>query len=297
MQSHHPWQGVAEFVAVVEAGSFTAAAGRLNISNAQVSRQVSQLEQRLGIQLLHRTTRRVRVSEAGARYYQQCRQLIDGFEASEHDLTQQQSTPRGKLRLTAPITFGERVLMPLLITFQQRYPQLHLDIELSNARLDLVDAGLDMAIRLGRLEDSRLRHRKLASRNVYTCASAAYLRQHGTPHSLESLKQHNCLVGSLGYWRFSIKGQEKALTVTGSLRCNSGISLRDCALNNLGIVQLPEEYVGPCLENGTLIEILSEYRPDSEGIWGLYPQTRWIAPGVSLILDYLEKALHVQPEA
>ncbi len=291
MKSHSPWQGIAEFVAVVETGSFTAAAQRLHISNAQVSRQVSQLEQRLGVQLLHRTTRRVRVSEPGQRYYQQCRQLIDGFDASERDLTEQQSTPKGKLRLTAPITFGERVLMPLLIDFQQRYPQLHLDIELSNARLDIVDAGLDMAIRLGRLEDSRLRHRKLASRTVYTCASPTYLSLHGTPDSLASLQEHNCLVGSLGYWRFSVKGQEKELNVAGSLRCNSGISLRDCALKDIGIVQLPEEYVGPCLNEGTLTEILEPYRPDSEGIWGLYPQSRWVAPGVTLLLDYLESAL------
>ena len=294
MKSLHPWQGIAEFVAVVEAGSFTAAANRLHISNAQVSRQVSQLEQRLGIQLLHRTTRQVKVTALGQRYYQQCRQLINGFDASERDLTQQQSTPRGKVRLTAPITFGERVLMPLLIAFQQRYPQLHLDIELSNARLDIVDAGLDMAIRLGRLDDSRLRHRKLASRNVYTCASDNYLEQHGKPQTLNALKHHNCLVGSLGYWRFSVKGQEKVLNVEGSLRCNSGISLRDCALKHIGIVQLPEEYVRPCLEEGALVEILSDYRPDSEGIWGLYPQTRWVAPGVSLLLDYLEAALRTE---
>ncbi|GGW91027.1 LysR substrate-binding domain-containing protein [Alteromonas halophila] len=291
MKATHTWQGIAEFVGVVESGSFTAASRRLQVSNAQVSRQVSQLEQRLGVQLLHRTTRRVKVTEPGQRYYQQCRQLIDGFNACERALTEQQASPRGTLRLTAPINYGERVLMPLLITFQQRYPQLHLDIELSNARLDIVDAGLDMAIRLGRLQDSRLRHRQLASRKVHTCASPGYLAAHGCPTRLSDLDSHNCLVGSLGYWRFADNGREQTLNVSGSLRCNSGLSLRDCALQDIGIIQLPEEYVAPCLKDGTLVEILIDQRPDSEGIWGLYPQTRWVAPGVSLLLDYLQAQL------
>ncbi|MBN7818495.1 LysR substrate-binding domain-containing protein [Bowmanella yangjiangensis] len=285
------WNGIAEFVCIVETGSFTAAAQRLQVSTAQVSRQVNQLEQRLGVQLLHRTTRKVRVSETGQRYYQQCRQLMDGFEDAEQALQELQSTPKGKIRLTAPITYGERILMPLLIDFQENYPQLSLEVELTNARLDIVDSGLDLAIRLGRLEDSRLRFRKLASRNVYTCASPAYIQTYGQPSTLNQLKRHNCLLGSLGYWRFKDNGQERNITVNGSLRCNSGVSLLYAAEKALGIVQLPEEYVLDKIQQGQLVEVLAPYRPDSEGIWGLYPASRWTAPGVGLLLDYLQQHL------
>lgn len=285
------WEGIAEFVCVVEAGSFTAASKRLAISTAQVSRQVNSLEQRLGTQLLHRTTRKVTVTEQGKRYYQSCRQLLDGFESAENSLQELQTVPKGKIRLTAPITFGERLLMPLINDFQQQYPQLSFEVELTNARLDIVDAGFDLAIRLGRLQDSRLRARKLASRQVYTCASKKYVEQFGQPHSLSELKHHNCLLGSVDHWRFNDQGSEKQVKVAGSLRCNSGVSLLDAAQKHGGIVQLPAEYVSQGLSDGSLVEVLQSYRPQAEGIWGLYPDSRWTSPKVALLLDYFEEHL------
>lgn len=285
------WQGIAEFVCVVEGGSFTAAAARLRVSTAQVSRQVSQLEQRLGTQLLHRTTRKVRVTELGKRYYQHCRQLMDGFENAENSLLEMQTTPRGTLRLTAPMTFGERTLMPMLNDLLERFPQLQFDIELTNTRLDIIDAGFDLAIRLGHLEDSRLRARQLSDRRVYTCASPQYLQQQGTPETPADLKQHSCLVGSVGHWRFTENGRERNHTVSGRLKCNSGLSLLDAALKNLGIVQLPEEYVQAKINSGELLEVLQPYRPGTEGIWALYPATRWVSPNVSIVVDHLKAAL------
>lgn len=288
------WQGIAEFVAVVETGSFTAAAQRLQLSTAQISRQVSALEQRLGLPLLHRTTRKVSVSDQGKRYYQQCRQLLDGFENAENELLDQQTQPRGTLRLTAPITYGERILMPLLNRFLQQFPQMRFEVELSNARMDLIDNGFDLAIRLGKLEDNRLRARKLASRQVYTCASPAYIRRYGQPYSLSELSQHNCLLGTLDHWRFVENQQPRAVRVSGRLRCNSGISLRDAALQDMGIVQLPEEYLLNPIRQGQLQPVLEAFRPAAEGIWAVYPASRWSSPKTARLLDYLSTNLPQQ---
>lgn len=289
------WAGIAEFVAVVESGSFTAAAERLQISTAQVSRQVNALEQRLGLQLLHRTTRKVTVTDTGKHYYQTCQRLLEGFESAEHELLEQQTQPKGKLRLTAPITYGERVLMPLLNDFLLLYPQMSLEVELSNTKLDITDAGFDLAIRLGQLQDSRLRARRLSSRQIYTCASPAYINRMGQPNTLSELKHHNCLVGSVSHWRFTERvgssTQERNITVSGSLRCNSGISLVDSALKGIGIAQLPAEYVSQHIAAGRLVTLLEHLKPKEEGIWGLYPASRWSSTKTSLLLDFLTERL------
>ncbi|UTW47800.1 LysR family transcriptional regulator [Bacterioplanoides sp. SCSIO 12839] len=289
------WAGIAEFVAVVESGSFTAAAERLQISTAQVSRQVNALEQRLGLQLLHRTTRKVTVTDTGKHYYQTCQRLLEGFESAEHELLEQQTQPKGKLRLTAPITYGERVLMPLLNDFLLLYPQMSLEVELSNTKLDITDAGFDLAIRLGQLQDSRLRARRLSSRQIYTCASPAYINRMGQPNTLSELKHHNCLVGSVSHWRFTEHTgsitQERNITVSGSLRCNSGISLVDSVLKGIGIAQLPAEYVSHHIAAGRLVTLLEHLQPKEEGIWGLYPASRWSSTKTSLLLDFLTERL------
>ncbi|WP_419812983.1 LysR family transcriptional regulator [Bacterioplanoides sp.] len=290
------WSGIAEFVAVVESGSFTAAAERLLVSTAQVSRQVNALEQRLGLQLLHRTTRKVTVTDTGKHYYQTCQRLLEGFESAEHELLEQQTQPKGKLRLTAPITYGERVLMPLLNDFLLLYPQMSLEVELSNTKLDITDAGFDLAIRLGQLQDSRLRARKLSSRQIFTCAAPAYINRMGQPNTLSELKHHNCLVGSVSHWRFAEQNQlatpqERSLNVSGSLRCNSGISLVDSVLKGIGIAQLPAEYVSHHIATGKLVKLLEHLQPKEEGIWGLYPASRWSSTKTSLLLDFLAERL------
>ena len=156
------WEGVSEFVAVAEAESFTAAAKRLGISTAQVSRQVSALESRLSTKLLYRTTRKVSVTEAGQTYYQYCRQVLDGLEEAERAMTNLQLIPKGKLRLTAPVTYGEKVIAPLVNDFILRYPELEVQLNLTNQKLDLVGGGYDLAIRLGKLEDSSMMAKRLS---------------------------------------------------------------------------------------------------------------------------------------
>ncbi|MFI2809947.1 LysR substrate-binding domain-containing protein [Microbulbifer sp. JSM ZJ756] len=281
------WEGVSEFVAVAEAGSFTGAARRLGISTAQVSRQVSALESRLSTKLLYRTTRKVSVTEVGQVYYQHCRQVLDGLEEAERAVSDLQQVPRGRLRLTAPVTYGETTLAPLVNDFALRYPELEVDMQLTNQKLDLVAEGYDLAIRLGKLDDSSMMARRLGSRTLYVCASPAYLAAHGEPHSLSELGQHNCLPGTLVYWRFREQGRSRDIRVSGSIRCNSGQALVDAALKGIGLVQLPDYYVDEHLRSGRLISLLEHYREEDDGIWGVYPHNRHLSPTVSMLLDYL----------
>ncbi|WGV98796.1 LysR family transcriptional regulator [Vibrio sp. YMD68] len=281
------WEGVSEFVAVAETNSFTRAAKKMNTSVAQISRRVSSLEERLAVKLLHRTTRKVTLSEAGQIYFEQCKLLVEGLELAEIEVTQMQRSPKGLLKVTAPVTYGETHLAPLLHQFLAQYPQVDLEFQLTNQKLDLLEMGVDVAIRLGRLEDSSLIAKRLSQRQLYVCASPTYLEHWGEPHTLSELNHHNCLVGSQGHWRFKEGGKEKSLRVSGRIKCNSGLSLLDAAKRHLGMVQLPDYYVNEVLKSGELVEVLSDYRDDNEGIWAVYPPNRNLSPKVRLLIDFL----------
>lgn len=285
------WEGVCEFVAVAETESFTAAAKQLGISTAQVSRQVSALEARLMTKLFHRTTRKVSVTEVGNTYYQHCRQLLDGLDTAERMVTNLHSTPTGKLKITAPVTYGERSIAPLVNDFLVKYPELTIQLHLTNVKVDLIDEGYDLAIRLGKLNDSSMMAKRLSSRTLYVCASPAYLSTYGIPHSISELDRHNCLQGTLDYWHFQEEGKVRNVRIKGSLNCNSGRGLVDAALKGIGIVQLPDYYVVPFIESGELISLLEQNREADEGIWALYPHNRHLSPKVRLFLDYLAQEL------
>ncbi len=285
------WEGVSEFVAVAQHHSFTAAARSLNTSVAQVSRRVSDLEQRLAVKLLHRTTRRVTLSEAGQQYFEQCKPLLEALELAELSVTQTQSSPKGRLKITAPVTYGEQQLAPLLNHFLSLYPELDLDLVLTNQQLDLLESGIDVAIRLGKLSDSSLMARRLSERQLHVCATPDYLNRHGEPHTLSELDHHQCLVGSVNRWRFEDNNLERSLSVSGRVQCNSGFALLDAAKQGLGLVQLPDYYVQQSLENGELVEVLSAYRPAKEGIWALYPQNRHLSMKVRMLIDFLVENL------
>ncbi|MCG9682052.1 LysR family transcriptional regulator [Vibrio sp. Isolate23] len=285
------WEGVSEFVAVAEMQSFTAAAKKLDTSVAQISRRVAALEERLAVKLLNRTTRKVSATEAGQVYYQQCKHLVEGLELAELAVTQMQSTPKGLLKITAPVTYGETHLAPLLLDFLESYPLVDLDLNLTNQRIELIEMGVDVAIRLGRLEDSSLVAKRLSSRQLYVCGSQDYLACYGEPHTLSELDNHHCLVGSIDYWRFKENKREKSLRVSGRIHCNSGAALLDAAKRGLGLVQLPDYYVKEGLDSGEIVEVLSDYRGDREGIWALYPQNRNLSPKVRLLIDFLADKL------
>ena len=281
------WEGISEFVYVAENESFPQASKKMAISTAQVSRQVSALEKRLNIKLLYRTTRKVSLTEEGHVFYQHCRSVLDGLDAAERAITNLQSKPQGKIKLTVPVTYGEQYILPLVNDFIKLYPEVSVFAYLSNQQVDLIDEGYDLAIRLGKLSDSSMMAKKLGKRKNYVCASPAYLNSHGTPHTLSELDKHRCLLGTLDFWRFRESGRTKNIRVTGKLRYNNGLGLVDAALKGLGIVQLPDYYIKNYIEDGTLITLLDNYREPDEGIWALYPQNRNLSPKIRLLVDYL----------
>jgi DNA-binding transcriptional LysR family regulator len=285
------WDGISEFVYVAENESFTQAAIKMAISTAQVSRQISALEKRLNVKLFYRTTRKVSLTEEGRVFYQHCRGVLDGLEAGERAITNLQSKPQGKVKLSAPVTYGEQQILPLVNNFMQQYSDVEVTAFLSNQQVDLVEGGYDLAIRLGKLSDSSMMAKKLGKRTNYVCASPAYLDKHGIPHSLSELNSHSCLLGTLDYWHFRESGKEKNIRVTGKLRYNSGFGLVDAALKGLGIVQLPDYYVQEHLQNGELITLLDNYREPDEGIWAIYPHNRHLSPKIRLLVDYLAEQL------
>lgn len=285
------WQGVNEFVAVADHQSFTKAASQLGLSTAHISRQVRLLEARLGTELVYRTTRRVSLTEAGNLYYQSCRPLLDGLQHAEEALGELQSIPRGRIRITAPVNWGDYHLAPVLNQFLLDYPEISLHCELTNKKLDLIHEGFDLAIRLGQLDNPQLVARQLGTRRLYTCASPHYLEKHGTPLTLSALADHECLSGTLDYWRFRDFSGERIVKLTSRLRCNSGNALLDAAERGIGIVQLPDYYLSEALSSQRLVAILQDCAPDNEGIWALYPPGRQLSPKVRILVDYLTEKL------
>ncbi|MBP2280585.1 DNA-binding transcriptional LysR family regulator [Psychrobacter sp. PL15] len=285
------WQGVSEFVYVAEYESFTQAAKKIGISTAQVSRQVSALEKRLNIKLLYRTTRKVSLTEEGHIFYQHCRAVLDGLDAAEQAVSNLQSKPQGKIKLTAPVTYGEQQLLPLVNDFMLQYSDIEVTAFLSNQKIDLVEGAYDLAIRIGKLNDSTMMAKKLSCRTNFVCASPSYVDKYGRPYSLADLNQYNCLLGTRDYWHFKEAGKEKNIRVTGNVHYNSGYSLVDAALKGLGIVQLPDYYVQKHLESGELISLLDDYREPEEEIWAVYPHNRHLSPKIRLLVDYLVEYL------
>ncbi|MCS4307538.1 DNA-binding transcriptional LysR family regulator [Rheinheimera pacifica] len=286
------WIGISEFVAVAELQSFTKAAKQLGISVAQVSRNIAELEATLAIKLLYRSTRSVSLTEEGLLYLQHCRHLVASLEEANRTLANLKATPRGQIKLTAPVFYGETRIAPLLHNFMQQYPDTELDLQLTNNKLDLIQGGFDLAIRLGTLESSSLIARKLASRTQYVVASPAYLAKYGTPQGLADLVQHQCLTGTVAQWRFMQQGKLAQFKPQGRIVCNSGVALMDAALKGLGLVQLPDYYVNDKLQSGELLAVLNQLRQPDDGIWAIYPQNRHLSAKVRVLVDYLATKLN-----
>jgi len=285
------WSGISEFVFVAQTTSFTAAAKQLGISTAQVSRQISALEKRLNTKLFYRTTRKVTLTEEGAIYYQHCRQVMTSLEDAERAMSNLQNSPQGLIKVTAPVAYGEKYIMPLISDFMVKYPEITVNMVLTNQTLDLIEGGYDLAIRMGKLHDSTMIAKQLTCRTQYVCASPAYLEKFGIPHSLSELHQHNCLVGNSEHWRFIEAGKQKSIRVTGTIHCNSGYGLRDAALKGIGLIKLPDYYITDDLKSGALVSILEHYQETAESISALYPQNRHLSPKVRFLVDYLAEQL------
>jgi DNA-binding transcriptional LysR family regulator len=294
-----PLDGIAAFARVVDSGSFSAAAHRLGISKSAVSAHVQRLEERLGIRLLNRTTRRLSVTEAGAAYYRHCARILAEAETAEQMATALQREPRGTLRISAPDSFGSIHVAPAVPAFLKRYPELSLDIALSPAHVNLVDEGLDLAIRIGVLEDSPLVVRKLAPSRLVVCAAPAYLRERGQPREPGDLAKHNCLCTSLlpwgDEWRLTGKRSEVRVAVGGSFRSNSAEMLRAAALDGIGIALLPAWAVAEPLRAGALRRVLDPWEPPASTIYAAYPGNRLMSMKVRAFVDHLARCFGRTP--
>ncbi|MDJ0936037.1 MAG: LysR substrate-binding domain-containing protein [Kiloniellales bacterium] len=279
------------YVQVVHAGSFTAAGRDLGLSPSAVSKQIGRLEDRLGVRLLNRTTRKVAMTEEGAAFFDHAKRIIADLGEAEQALSHLRAAPRGLLRVNMPVTIGHLILAPLIPEFLRRYPDVEVDLTLNDRLVDLVEEGMDLGIRIGELKDSSLIARKLAASRRAVCAAPGYLERAGTPHRPADLADHNCLVYTYRTWRndWPFRGPEGGETVhvTGSFSANNGEVLRQAALGGSGIIMLPIWQVRDDLMTGRLIELLPDYSSPDADIHAVYPQTRYLAPRVRAFVDFL----------
>ena len=282
------------FAAVVEAGGFTAAAHVLDMSKAAVSRYVAELEQRLGVRLLHRTTRKLSPTTEGEIFYARCRELLDRLADAEAEIGGHGGEANGLLKLSVPVTFGLMHLAPLWPALLVRHPGLTLDVTLSDRVADLVEEGFDAAVRIGQLPASSLIARRLAATRMVACASPDYLQGRGMPLHPDELRRHEVISYSLfasgETWTFSGPDGEVSVKVAPRMRTNSGDTCRAAALQHQGIIFQPSFIVGADLVAGRLQEILPGYRAAELGIHVVYPSRKFVSPKVRVLVDFLVDA-------
>lgn len=287
------------FVAVVEAGGFTGAAKRVGVSAGQASKLIARLEADLGVQLLKRTTRAVTTTEAGRNYYERVKALLEEFEVLDASVRAQSGAPAGRVRLTAPETFGVAQLTPILIGFAAAYPDIRLDVGLTDRRVSLVDEGYDLAVRIGVPADSRLMARKLCEARILTVASADYTARAGKPEKPEDLGRHACIIDTNfsepRLWPYRDGDRRVAAPVDGPLSfSNAGACLR-AAEAGLGVARLPSFVAGPAVREGRLGVLLARYEPPPMEVHVLYPPGRALAAKVRVLIDYMAQSLEGKP--
>lgn len=283
------------FATVVEKGSFTAAAEALGISKPVVSKQVSQLERQLGVQLLQRTTRRLHLTHAGEVFASYSHRIMLDVREAEQSVLPLQSEPQGRLRISAPESLAMSLLPEALLSFQQHYPKVELDVRISGRFVDLVEEGIDVALRVGELEDSSLIARLLMPCRFYACASPDYLEKHDTPRHPDELSEHNCLVYSQSprsnTWTFKDEnGKDINIKAKGNLRSDAGSLLLGAALKGNGIFVGPTYMVANALDKGQLETILDDYSSVTTGLYAVYPYSKLVSSKVRTFVDYLVEA-------
>lgn len=284
-------QAMEIFRAVVEAGSFAGGARRLGLSNAMVSKQVSRLEEQLGVRLMARTTRRLQLTAEGERYLHGAGRLLDELEELEAGLGEQRGDIRGRLRLSAPLDFGVRELIPALQAFEQTHPLVSLDVVLEDRRVDLLAEDFDLIVRIGKLEDSSLIARSLMTMPIHLYAAPAYLERHGTPQHPHELSHHRCLHYSLQRhgpsWMMTVDGKPERIRYRPVLTCNNGRALTEAAARGMGLVQKPAFLGEPEVERGRLVRILEAYDPPPLGVYLLYAERELMPARLRVLIDTL----------
>ncbi|MBV1777256.1 LysR family transcriptional regulator [Burkholderiaceae bacterium DAT-1] len=261
------------FVAVVEAGNFTEAAQQMDISAVMVGKYVRELETHLGARLLERTTRRQSLTDAGRAFYEDAKRAIEHMRIAETSVERLRASPSGTLRISAPVTFGACVVAPLAATFQQAYPLVRVELELSNRNVDLIEEGFDLAIRIGELGDADLIAKPLTLYRMVMCASPAYLAQFGHPQSPQDLKDHRCLShtvwNSRSGWQLGGEGGER-FAVDSAFSCNDGNGLRMAAIAGAGLLLQPEVLIADDLASGRLVQVMHDYSPTPRPVHIVY---------------------------
>jgi DNA-binding transcriptional LysR family regulator len=282
------------FCVAAEQGGFTAAANLAGVTPAAVSRTVARLEERLGVRLFTRTTRQIRLSEAGQAYYEQCRQALNQLMEAERDVSGRQVSPRGLLRISTPTTYGHHRLLPLLPAFRERYPDIRVEVHVSNRNIDFAAEGYDLAVRVRVPADSSLIARHLEDAELVLVASPDYLRRHGEPRHLEELNAHDCIQFELPSsgrtipWLFRRDGEDVETFTSGGYACSddvlAGVTL---ARHGAGIFQAYRFVVEDDLRQGRLMEILKPFGGRSRPYNLLYPQLRFVPLRVRTFVDFL----------
>ena len=281
------------FVRVAERQSFVRAAADLGITQSGVSNAIARLEAQLGVRLLARTTRRVGLTEDGAAFFERCRQILSDLEEAELVLKDARVRPAGRLHIDLPVSFGRLKVMPLLGAFQKAYPEVNLAISFTDRYVDLVDEGIDAAVRFGPLQDSSLIARRLTEAPLRLVATPAYLATHGRPKTPDQLGAHNCLsfiqrdTRMVRPWRFVRNGTEVAYTPAGSMSFTDGAAVADACKAGYGIAQLRGYFIDAALARRALEPLLEKFEPPADPIWVVYPQAQHLSPKVRVFIDFL----------
>jgi len=288
------------FVRVVEAGSISAAAARMNVAKSAVSRRLKELEEHLGVELFHRSTRRMNLTDTGQQFYQQAVRILEDVLEAEHAASQAHGTLKGGLKVALPLSFGIMHMGPALQEFLRLHPQIAFDLDFNDRAVDLIQEGFDLAIRIAELPDSSLIARRLATIQSVMCASPDYLARMGTPTSPQDLRQHRCLVYSLlndyEFWRLSDgQGNELKTKIKPYLKATTGEFLRDAAVDGMGIMLVPTFICYREIEQGRLVPIMQQYSRAPSNVYAIYPQTRHLSQRVRALVDFLVQRFEGTP--
>lgn len=298
----YSFDNIAAFVQVVESGSISAAAVRLNLAKSVVSKRVADLETELGVELLHRSTRGITATDKGIAFHTRAREILRELDSVADEITDRGDDLCGQIRITAPMSFGTMVLGPLLFPFLSHHPRLEVALDFDDRQVDILSGGYDLAIRIARLRDSSLVARKLAVSRRIVCCSPGYAKQSGLPATIEEISQHSCIgyanTQSSQIWQFDsgeAGGEPRSLTIRSRIVANNGEAMRDAAIAGLGLVVLPLFIVADALASGQLVNALPNARPVDDTIYALYPHTRHVPQKVRAIIDHLVQALADPP--
>lgn len=288
------------FIQVVECGSFTAAAAKLGVGKSYVSKLIGRIEERLGVRLLHRTTRAIVITDAGRAYHERCLVALEAIEEAEAAATEFHGRPRGRLRMTVPAGFGTAHVIGPLAEFKTKYPDLKLEVDFTDRRVDLLAEGYDLGVRAGELGDENLTARRLSAAPRYLCASASYLARRGTPSQPEDLGGHDGLLYAHNLvpdtWVLSNGEREAKVSVTGTFVANHAQMLLEAACRGLGILFVPLFHSAPYLMDGRLVRVLPGWRhPALVAIHVVYPTTRLVPAKTRAFIDFMVQAFQRSP--